>query len=107
MSRSADLRRLLMALAFIGCSVSATPAQSPPQQLGLGRAATAAEIGAWSIAVRPDGQGLPPGKVGRGRVFAQLIDFAKLDPAAAMLGRGFHGRRAGTLGGPQYGACDI
>ncbi len=31
-------------------------------KLGIGREATAAEIQAWAIAVRPDGQGLPPGK---------------------------------------------
>jgi cytochrome c len=31
-------------------------------QFGFGRAATPAEIKAWDIAVRPDGQGLPPGR---------------------------------------------
>jgi S-disulfanyl-L-cysteine oxidoreductase SoxD len=32
------------------------------EKLGVGRPATAAEIAAWDIDVRPDGQGLPPGK---------------------------------------------
>jgi len=32
-----------------------------PNQLGLGRAATADEIKAWDVAVSPDGAGLPPG----------------------------------------------
>src|SRR6188508_1178638 len=30
--------------------------------LGIGRAATPAEIAGWDIDIRPDGQGLPPGK---------------------------------------------
>jgi cytochrome c len=38
------------------------PKQQPPAKLGLGREATAAEIKGWDIDVRPDGQGLPPGK---------------------------------------------
>ena len=36
------------------------PAQAEP--LGLGREATPAEIAAWDIDVRPDGQGLPEGR---------------------------------------------
>ncbi len=32
------------------------------QKLGIGREATVAEIAGWDIDVRPDGQGLPPGK---------------------------------------------
>ena len=32
-----------------------------PQPLGIGRAATPAEIAAWDIDVHPDGTGLPPG----------------------------------------------
>jgi cytochrome c len=38
---------------------STTPA---PKRLGIGRPATAEEIAGWDIDVRPDGQGLPPGK---------------------------------------------
>jgi cytochrome c len=33
-----------------------------PPKTGLGREALPEEIRAWSLAVRPDGQGLPPGK---------------------------------------------
>jgi cytochrome c len=38
------------------------PAPKPPVKLGLGREALPEEIHAWDIDVRPDGQGLPPGK---------------------------------------------
>jgi cytochrome c len=34
----------------------------PPARFGFGRPATAAEIAAWDIDVRPDGKGLPPGQ---------------------------------------------
>jgi cytochrome c len=44
-------------------SVAATPKQSPlPPRLGIGRAATPAEIAAWDIDIMPDGTGLPPGR---------------------------------------------
>ena len=44
-------------------SAAATPKQtSLPARLGIGRAATPAEIAAWDIAVMPDGTGLPPGR---------------------------------------------
>jgi cytochrome c len=33
-----------------------------PKPIGLGREATREEVAAWDIDVRPDGQGLPPGK---------------------------------------------
>ena len=39
----------------------AAPA-SVAKKLGIGREATPAEVAAWDIDVRPDGQGLPPGK---------------------------------------------
>jgi mono/diheme cytochrome c family protein len=41
---------------------AAPAAPAPTPKLGLGREALPAEIKAWSIGVRPDGQGLPPGK---------------------------------------------
>ncbi|WP_439572721.1 c-type cytochrome [Phreatobacter sp.] len=42
---------------------SAAPAPAPaPARAGLGREAHPDEVAAWSIAVRPDGQGLPPGR---------------------------------------------
>jgi len=53
------------AAAFLISSLCASPvsAQSqPPGYFGYGRAPTQAEIAGWAIAVRPDGQGLPPGK---------------------------------------------
>jgi len=44
-------------------SVTAAPQQSPlPPRLGIGRAATPAEIAAWDIDIMPDGTGLPPGR---------------------------------------------
>ncbi|HYF55368.1 MAG TPA: cytochrome c [Salinarimonas sp.] len=33
-----------------------------PRRLGIGREATAEEIAGWAISIRPDGQGLPPGR---------------------------------------------
>lgn len=42
--------------------VAANPASAAePVHYGLGTTPTAAQIAGWSIAVRPDGQGLPPG----------------------------------------------
>ena len=37
-------------------------AQTPARKTGLGREALPEEVAAWNIDVRPDGQGLPPGK---------------------------------------------
>ncbi|PTM43493.1 cytochrome c [Bosea sp. 124] len=84
MSRSVDsrLRRRLSVLALTACAgltvlsvgplvaqsqkpVAAKPAAiapGPHAKLGLGRPALPEEIRAWDIDVRPDGQGLPPGK---------------------------------------------
>ncbi len=47
-------------LLFLGFALVAGPAFAG--KLGLGREATQAEIAAWDIDVRPDGQGLPEGK---------------------------------------------
>ena len=47
-------------LLFLGFALVAGPAFAG--KLGLGREATPAEIAAWDIDVRPDGQGLPEGK---------------------------------------------
>jgi len=42
---------------------SASPQMHPPgKPLNIGRTATPQQIAGWDIAVRPDGQGLPPGK---------------------------------------------
>ncbi|SIO37316.1 c-type cytochrome [Chitinophaga niabensis] len=47
------MRYLLIVFAFAACN--------EPVRFNLGRAATAAEIKAWDIDVRPDGTGLPEG----------------------------------------------
>ena len=50
------------------------PRSGPPPRLGLGRAATAAEIKAWDIDVMPDGEGLPPGSgtpAGGAKIYAR------------------------------------
>jgi cytochrome c len=40
----------------------ALPAAAGPKGFGIGRLAMPEEVKAWDIDVRPDGQGLPPGK---------------------------------------------
>ncbi len=55
MSRS--LKSVVFVLAVVMC---AAPAMAG--KLGIGRAATPEEVKGWDIDVRPDGQGLPPGK---------------------------------------------
>lgn len=44
-----------------GSGARSDVAAKVPQTFGFGRPATAAEIAAWDIDVRPDGRGLPPG----------------------------------------------
>ncbi|MBL8703544.1 MAG: cytochrome c [Rhodospirillales bacterium] len=51
-----------LALAVAACLAIFGPAVAQQQVLPLGRAALPAEIAAWDIDVRPDGQGLPAGK---------------------------------------------
>lgn len=58
MSRSA---KCLAALAVATVLLS-SPILAQTAKLGLGREATADEVKAWDIDVRPDGHGLPPGK---------------------------------------------
>ena len=49
-------------LAIIA-GIAAVPAvAAEPTQYGLGTTPTAEQIAGWAIAVRPDGQGLPPGQ---------------------------------------------
>ena len=78
-----NLVRACLALTLVLCIHSAGLAQTsskpypqrsvqaaqPPTYPGLGRAATAQEIAAWDIDVRPDFKGLPPGSgsVGKGQ----------------------------------------
>ena len=58
MSKFLDPRILGVALVIFTLSLLDASAQKS----GIGREATAAEIKAWDISVRPDGKGLPPGK---------------------------------------------
>ena len=58
MSRFPDPARLAAASLLLAVSGAAGAAA---EGLGLGRAATSAEIAAWDIDVRPDGEGLPVG----------------------------------------------
>src|SRR5436190_1360281 len=48
---------LMLALSFAATSVHASE-----RKLGIGRDASPAEIAGWDTDIRPDGQGLPPGK---------------------------------------------
>lgn len=55
--------KTLMALMVAGVATSTvTPAAAVDRYQGVGRAATAAEVQAWDIDVRPDFVGLPKGK---------------------------------------------
>lgn len=54
------MSRFLKALA-LSAAAAALAAPAAADTLGLGRAATEAEIAAWDIDIRPDGQGLPVG----------------------------------------------
>lgn len=56
MSKCLSLAALLLSI------VAASAAHAAERKLGIGQAATAREIAGWDIDVRPDGQGLPPGK---------------------------------------------
>jgi len=49
---------LLLGFTVTASAVAAAPA---PSSYGIGRAVTQAEVDAWNIDVRPDGQGLPRG----------------------------------------------
>ena len=51
--------KLVAAAAALSIGFAAT---AEAGKLGLGREATPAEVKAWDIDVRPDGQGLPPGQ---------------------------------------------
>lgn len=58
MSRSAER---LLATAVLLITIGASAGVASAQKAGLGREATPEEIAGWSISVRPDGLGLPPG----------------------------------------------
>ena len=61
-------RKAVWALVVIGACF---PAAAQEKFSGLGRAATAKELAAWDIDVRPDFKGLPPGSgtVAKGQEF--------------------------------------
>jgi len=61
---------LLMATLSLGWQPSAARAADSSGKFGLGQPATAEEIAAWDIDVRPDGKGLPRGRgsVAQGQV---------------------------------------
>lgn len=52
----------LMPAAAAGANAGRSPDAHPPGYFGYGHEATAQQIAGWAIAVRPDGQGLPPGQ---------------------------------------------
>ena len=59
------MHRFVVAIAFSLTVASPAFAQSkkePPRQYGFGHVATPEQIAGWDIDVRPDGQGLPPGR---------------------------------------------
>lgn len=58
MSKSVKLAAIALASALALAGV----AEAQSKKFGLGRTATAEEVKAWDIDVRPDGQGLPDGK---------------------------------------------
>ena len=51
-----------LSAAIIVLALACASAFAAERKLGIGRAAQGAEIAGWNIDVRPDGQGLPPGK---------------------------------------------
>ena len=56
------MRRHRLALVWTVALTLAASGDGAPARFGFGRPATAAEITAWDIDVRPDGEGLPPGR---------------------------------------------
>ena len=53
-----NIKTLLLTACFY---LVVAQAQEQPQTYGIGRTATAAEIAAWDIDIKPDGKALPPG----------------------------------------------
>ena len=51
-----------LALAAVPAPAAEPPSARPAPRFGFGRPATAEEIRAWDIDVRPDGAGAPPGR---------------------------------------------
>ena len=64
LERAAARLAVIAAIAAIAASAAGASAAEAhrPGYYGVGTAATQAQIAGWAIAVRPDGQGLPPGR---------------------------------------------
>ena len=58
----AVLAALAAGVALPAAQTGAAGAAEQPERFGFGRPATAEEIGAWDLDVRPDGTGLPEGE---------------------------------------------
>jgi S-disulfanyl-L-cysteine oxidoreductase SoxD len=56
------MSRFLRLACCLLAGIAASAAAAGEQHFGLGRPALPEEVKAWDIDVRPDGQGLPPGK---------------------------------------------
>jgi cytochrome c len=56
------MSKSLSVVAAVVVLVAASTGLAEPRKYGIGREATPQEIAGWDIDVRPDGQGLPPGK---------------------------------------------
>jgi mono/diheme cytochrome c family protein len=56
------LKRAAIGLALLALAGAAVMAAPKAKHLGIGHAASHQEIAGWDIDIRPDGQGLPPGK---------------------------------------------
>jgi len=56
------LKATLLGIGILAVAGAAVIAAPKAKHLGIGRAATPEEIAGWDIDIRPDGQGLPPGK---------------------------------------------
>ncbi len=56
------LKPAAIGLALFALAGAAVVAAPKAKHLGIGHEASPAEIAGWDIDIRPDGQGLPPGK---------------------------------------------
>lgn len=62
MSKSLNIALACISAFAVTCFAATSPSFAKSGKFNLGRAALPAEIAAWDIDVRPDGQGLPKGK---------------------------------------------
>jgi len=102
------MRRSSRLVVLLCLAVPAATALAEPARYGIGRTPTDAEIAAWNIDVRADGQGLPPGRgsVAEGAaLFAQRCQGCHLDGGTKALDPGLDilVGRTGTLKGSHPG----